>query len=96
MIYRMFRVQATSQWCAPMYIAEAQPDDPGELADRVAATLGLPAGSLITVDDEQDIRTGPLLEEPVPPDPPQPPEEPRAPQLTPDELKAVRALIGKV
>ena len=69
---RVLRVKATGQWCAPAIEDAKLPDDPG-YADRVAAALGLQAGSLEVVDAEADPRTGELLQEPYTPPPPAPP-----------------------
>lgn len=86
MIYRSYRVKETGQWAAPLMTDGRFPDDNGR-ADRVAATLGLPTGSLEVVDAESDPRTGELIEDPNVTPEPEPP--------APDPQKILLAALAK-
>ena len=71
---RYFQVIATGQWLAPVFQDAAFPLNSGQrMANRVAETFGMPAGSLLAIDDDDDSpdpRTGALLAEEIPPPPP--------------------------
>ncbi len=74
---RFFRRTGGGQWAAPaLEDAGGFPTDGRELADRIAATLGLAPGALEVVDvadGEPDPRTPPLLEDQNRQPPPPPP-----------------------
>lgn len=86
------RVRASGEWCADrVQSGEQTPEQIAEYADAVAASLGLPPGSLEAVvldDDGGDPRTGELLDV----------EAPAMPSREPsrlDRLEAALAVVAK-
>ena len=103
-MFRAYRVRATGQWCGPLMEDGHFADDGTERAFAMAATLGLPPGSLEVVDSDTDPRTGTLIEDPnvtPPPVPAAPPPFSRLlaalaadPNLSPATKAAIAALRG--
>lgn len=93
---RYFQVVATGQWLGPVFQDATFAANSGtRMANRVAETFGMPAGSLLaidTADDAPDPRTGTLLAETIPPPPP-PTEEQVRQQADRTEAEALKTFV---
>ena len=71
MLYRCLRVKETGQWVNVLFTVDREAFGVPEVSHRtaIAAALGLPSGTLESVDSNSDPRTGVLLEMPLPPMP---------------------------